>query len=52
LAVGCGDKYALYLKPDMTGGYTAPCSTFNNEVLSKKGTYELLNLEIWGMDYC
>jgi TLD len=34
IGIGCGDKFGLFLKGDLTGGYSTKCDTFDNEILS------------------
>ena len=49
IAIGCGDKYGLYINDDLDQGYTTFCSTFLNEQLSKQASYTVNNIEIWGL---
>lgn len=49
IAIGCGDKYGIYLKDDLAEGYTSFCSTFMNDQLTKHSNYTVDVLEIWGL---
>lgn len=50
-------KYGLYLDSSLFDGSSAPCSTFNNEVLCQPGdnysgkavNFECVGLEVWGV---
>lgn len=50
IAVGCGDKFGLYINNDLSEGYTAFCSTFMNDLLSKSGPFTIDVIEIWAME--
>jgi hypothetical protein len=50
IAIGCGDKYGLYINSDLSEGESSPCTTFMNESLTKSGRYGVDVLEIWTMD--
>ncbi|CAD8137585.1 unnamed protein product [Paramecium octaurelia] len=51
LAVGCGDKYGLFVNSDVSNGYSCHCETFDNEVLSKNNKFIIERLEIWSISY-
>lgn len=34
LAVGCGEKYGLFISADLSHGNSNPCITFDNDILS------------------
>lgn len=51
LAVGCGDKYGLYINSEISNGYSCNCETYGNEILSKKSNFIIDRLEIWGICY-
>ncbi|CAD8056809.1 unnamed protein product [Paramecium sonneborni] len=51
LAVGCGDKYGLFINSDISNGYSCHCETFNNEILSKYNKFIIERLEIWSISY-
>jgi hypothetical protein len=36
VGVGCGEKYGIYLSGDLSKGYTSPCDTFQNELLTQQ----------------
>ena len=31
IAIGCGDKYGIYINGDLSEGYTSYCDTFAND---------------------
>lgn len=31
IAIGCSDKYGLYVNKELSGGYSRACDTFSNE---------------------
>lgn len=49
LAIGCGDKYGLYIDSEIYHGYSHYCETFGNEVLSSKENFVIDRMEIWGI---
>ncbi|CAD8115502.1 unnamed protein product [Paramecium primaurelia] len=49
LAIGCGDKYGLYVDSEIYHGYSHYCETFGNEVLSSKENFVINRMEIWGI---
>ncbi|CAD8197652.1 unnamed protein product [Paramecium octaurelia] len=49
LAIGCGDKYGLYVDSEIYHGYSHYCETFGNEVLSSKENFVIDRMEIWGI---
>ncbi|CAD8048322.1 unnamed protein product [Paramecium primaurelia] len=51
LAVGCGDKYGLFINSDLSNGYSCHCETFDNDVLSKNNKFVIERLEIWSISY-
>ncbi|XP_067840684.1 nuclear receptor coactivator 7-like isoform X2 [Heptranchias perlo] len=44
---GGGGHFGLWLDADLDHGRSKPCSTFNNETLSKKEDFIVQNLEVW-----
>jgi hypothetical protein len=34
-AIGCGEKFGLYINESLMSGYSSQCDTFKNELLSK-----------------
>ncbi|KAM3141989.1 hypothetical protein pb186bvf_005862 [Paramecium bursaria] len=49
IAIGCGDKYGIYINGDLSEGYTSYCDTFANDQLSKNSKFQVKELEIWSI---
>jgi len=47
---GNGD-FGLYISSDLLNGYTTNCPTYNNPPLTPSGSFECLNIEIWGFNF-
>lgn len=50
IGIGCGEKYGLYIKGDLTAGYSTKCETFENEILSTSEDFEIDLIELWALD--
>ncbi|KAI8641729.1 TLD-domain-containing protein [Parasitella parasitica] len=51
-AIGGGQGcFGLWLHSDLTHGYSQPCLTFNNPMLSKNPSFECIELEIWDFQF-
>ena len=48
--MGAGDRFGLFVKGDLMSGKSNYCETFDNEVLSSEGDFEIRFIEIWGCD--
>jgi len=49
ISLGAGDGHAgLYLDADLCNGSSAPCDTYNNEVLSSEKEFKIIDVELWG----
>ncbi|XP_068087569.1 nuclear receptor coactivator 7 isoform X2 [Hyperolius riggenbachi] len=44
---GGGGRFGLWLDADLYHGLSNPCSTFNNEILSKKEDFIVRDIEVW-----
>ncbi|CAD8164469.1 unnamed protein product [Paramecium pentaurelia] len=49
LAVGCGEKFGLYVNHSLMNGNTNTCETYKNEILSISNDFSIQILEIWGL---
>jgi len=49
ISLGAGDGHSgLYLDANLCNGSSAPCDTFNNEVLSTEKEFKIIDVELWG----
>lgn len=49
ISLGSGDGHSgLYLDSDLCNGSSAPCDTYNNEVLSSEKEFKIIDVELWG----
>lgn len=46
VAVGCGEKYGLFIDKNVTGGYSNPCKTFDNDILSIDPSFQIEYIEV------
>lgn len=46
LAIGCGERYGLFIKGDLLSGNCYKCDTFDNELLSKENDFNIQFLEV------
>ena len=49
IALGGGDRFALWLDSAFRDGTSGPCSTFDSPTLSKRQQFKCYELEVWGM---
>ena len=49
LAIGGGERFALWLDSAFRDGTSGPCSTFDSPTLSKRPQFKCYELEVWGM---
>jgi len=52
IAMGCGvdGKFGFHLGEDFLRGNSAPCATFGNEQLASAYDFEVVAVEVWGLD--
>ncbi|ORX57893.1 TLD-domain-containing protein [Piromyces finnis] len=49
ISLGAGDGHSgLYLDANLCNGSSAPCETYNNEVLSSEKDFKIIDVELWG----
>lgn len=49
LAIGCGEKFGLYINHSLINGNTNKCETYNNDILSLTNDFGIQILEIWAL---
>ena len=49
IALGGGERFALWLDSAFRDGTSGPCSTFDSPTLSKRPQFKCYELEVWGM---
>jgi hypothetical protein len=51
LSVGLENgKFALFLDESLDRGRTQPCQTFDNDLLTPTGDFNVANIEVWIFD--
>ena len=50
IAIGCGDKYGVFIKNELVDGFSTSCATFDNIILSNESDFDIQNIEIWGLE--
>jgi hypothetical protein len=48
LAMGGGQNFGLFVGPDLMHGSSDHCETFGSAALSRKKTFDVVNIEVWG----
>jgi hypothetical protein len=48
LAMGGGQNFGLFVSPDLMHGSSDHCETFGSAALSRKKTFDVVNIEVWG----
>ena len=49
IALGGGERFALWLDSAFRDGTSGPCSTFDSPTLSKRAQFKCYELEVWSM---
>ena len=49
IALGGGERFALWLDSAFRDGTSGPCTTFDSPTLSKRPQFKCYELEVWGM---